>query len=349
MQKSKRSNIPFNFQHSLINIRYSVLLLLCSFITACYSQNASVAPVSHSAKWVLVIHGGAGGKSSMTPEQQKQYEAKMREALKTGSEILEHQGSALDAVEAAIKVMEDSPLFNAGKGSVFTSEGKNEMDASIMDGKSLKAGAVASVTTIKNPISAARAVMEKSKHVLLVGTGAEIFAQTQGLKIVDPSYFYTKERWDDLQKAREQQKSTKGDTVKKHGTVGAVALDMYGNLAAGTSTGGMTNKMKGRVGDSPIIGAGTYANNNTCAVSCTGHGEYFIRNVVAYDISALMEYKGISLEEATSFEIREKLRNQGASGGLIAVDKNGNIAMPFNSEMMFRGFINSDGKTEISH
>jgi len=348
-QKSKVSKVSFLIQNSLFNVRYSFLIFFCSLVFGTYSQNTTMTPAAPSGKWVLVIHGGAGGRSSMTPAQWQQYENKLKDAMNTGADILKNKGSAVDAVEAVIKVLEDSPLFNAGKGAVFTAEGKNEMDASIMDGKSLKAGAVASVTTIKNPISAARAVMDRSKHVLLIGAGAEKFAGDQGLKIVDPSYFYTKERWDELQKAKEQQKSSGTDTVKKHGTVGAVALDQAGNLAAGTSTGGMTNKMKGRVGDSPIIGAGTYANNNTCAVSCTGHGEYFIRNVVAYDISALMEYKGLSLEEATRYEVMEKLKNQGASGGLIAVDKNGNIAIPFNTEMMFRGFINSDGKTEVSH
>jgi L-asparaginase / beta-aspartyl-peptidase len=333
----------------MAKIRLSILLLLCASILTLYSQNTATIPASPAGKWVLVIHGGAGGRSPMTEEQWKKYEAKLREALKTGSKILENHGSAMDAVEAAIRTLEDSPLFNAGKGAVFTAEGKNEMDASIMDGKTLKAGAVASVTTIRNPISAARAVMEKSPHVLLIGKGAEIFAQNQGLQIVDPSYFYTKERWDDLQKAREMQKSHTVDTAGKHGTVGAVALDESGNLAAGTSTGGMTNKMKGRVGDSPIIGAGTYANNATCAISCTGHGEYFIRNVVAYDISALMAYKGLSLEEATNYEVMEKLKVAGGDGGLIAVDKNGNIAMPFNTQMMFRGFISSEGRTEVSH
>ena len=213
--------------------------------------------------------------------------------------------------------------------------------------KSLKAGAVAGVTTIKNPISAARAVMEKSNHVMLADGGAELFAKQQGLEIVDPSYFYTKERWDELQKAKQQEKLMQKDTVSHHGTVGAVALDMNGNLAAATSTGGMTNKMKGRIGDSPIIGAGTYANNSTCAVSCTGHGEFFIRNVVAYDISAQMEYKGMSLDEAATHEIMEKLKGQGAEGGLIAVDNNGNIAMSFNTEAMLRGYITSEGAEYI--
>jgi beta-aspartyl-peptidase (threonine type) len=221
------------------------------------------------------------------------------------------------------------------------------MDASIMDGKTLKAGAVAGVTTIKNPITAARTVMEKSNHVMLVDGGAEIFARQQGLEIVDPSYFYTKERWGELQKVKQQQKPMDKDTVSHHGTVGAVALDQEGNLAAATSTGGMTNKIKGRVGDSPIIGAGTYANNKTCAVSCTGHGEFFIRNVVAYDVSALMEYRGLTLDDAAIQEIMVKLKMQGAEGGLIGVDKDGNITMPFNTGAMLRGYITSEGAEYI--
>ncbi len=272
----------------------------------------------------------------------------MTEVLKAGAAVLSRGGSSLDAVETCIRMMEDSPLFNAGKGSVFTEEGKNEMDASIMDGRTLKAGAVAGVTIIKNPISAARAVMEKSKHVLLIDGGAEKFAKAQGLEIVPTSYFFTKQRWDEFQKIHKQEMNHKPDSVKSHGTVGAVALDSHGDLAAGTSTGGMTNKMKGRVGDSPIIGAGTYANNNTCAISCTGHGEYFIRNVVAFDISARMEYKGQSLSEASGDIINVKLKSQGADGGLIAIDRHGNIAMPFNTALMFRGTISSDGKIQVN-
>jgi len=308
-----------------------------------------MTPVNTNKKWVLVIHGGAGsaGKDKANDERSKAAWMKIKEALEAGAAILKNNGTSLDAVETVIRMLEDSPLFNAGKGSVFTAEGKNEMDASIMDGKTLKAGAVAGVTTIKNPISAARAVMEKSNHVMLVDGGAEIFAKQQGLEIVDPSYFYTKERWDELLKARQQGKPLQKDTITHHGTVGAVALDQDGNLAAATSTGGMTNKMKGRVGDSPVIGAGTYANNKTCAVSCTGHGEFFIRNVVAYDISAQMEYRRMALDEVATHEIMEKLKGQGAEGGLIAIDKDGNITMPFNTEAMLRGYITSEGAEYI--
>lgn len=326
-----------------------VLFLLTGSGISLSAQQPTMTSVNTNKKWVLVIHGGAGNanKDKMNDEKNKTAWLKIKEALEAGAAILKNNGTSLDAVETVIKILEDSPLFNAGKGSVFTAEGKNEMDASIMDGKTLKAGAVAGVTTIKNPISAARAVMEKSNHVMLVNGGAEVFAKQQGLEIVDPSYFYTKERWDELQKARQQGKPLQKDTVTHHGTVGAVALDQDGNLAAATSTGGMTNKMKGRVGDSPIIGAGTYANNKTCAVSCTGHGEFFIRNVVAYDISAQMEYRGMSLDEAATHEIMEKLKAQGAEGGLIGVDKDGNISMPFNTEAMLRGYITSDGAEYI--
>jgi len=344
---------------TILNLRYnryssslSIIIIIILFSLGGFSlsaQQPTMTPVNTNKKWVLVIHGGAGSanKGKMNDERSKAAWVKIKEALEAGATILKNNGTSLDAVETVIKMLEDSPLFNAGKGSVFTAEGKNEMDASIMDGKTLKAGAVAGVMTIKNPISAARAVMERSNHVMLVDGGAEIFAKQQGLEIVDPSYFYTKERWDELQKARQQGKPLQKDTVTHHGTVGAVALDQDGNLAAATSTGGMTNKMKGRVGDSPIIGAGTYANNKTCAVSCTGHGEFFIRNVVAYDISAQMEYRGIPLDEAATHEIMEKLKEQGAEGGLIAVDKDGNISMPFNTEAMFRGYITSDGAEYI--
>ncbi|MGA3014123.1 MAG: isoaspartyl peptidase/L-asparaginase [Bacteroidales bacterium] len=326
-------------------------ILCCFFSTGSFSQNnTETQKESNDQKpWVLVIHGGAGGTigQKMPIEKQQEYISKMTEVLRAGAAVLSSGGSSLDAVEKCIRMMEDSPLFNAGKGSVFTEEGKNEMDASIMDGQSLKAGAVAGVTTIKNPISAARAVMEKSKHVLLIDGGAEKFAKAQGLEIVPTSYFYTKQRWEEFQKVHNQEMNHKPDSVRSHGTVGAVALDTHGNLAAGTSTGGMTNKMKGRVGDSPIIGAGTYANNNTCAVSCTGHGEYFIRNVVAYDVSARMEYKGQTLTEAAGNIVNVKLKSQGAEGGLIAVDKNGNIATPFNTALMFRGTIRMGSKIQV--
>jgi len=337
----------------------------------------------YSDKITLVIHGGAGTitRANMSPEREKSYREAMNTALEKGYDVLKKGGTSVQAVEAAIHVMEDSPLFNAGKGAVFTNEGKNELDAAIMEGKTLKAGAVAGVTTIKNPISGAIAVMDQSAHVMMAGKGAELFAKEKGLEIVDPSYFHTESRYKALERAKEQEKTeldhnskeedgAKGgrenkdlkkapktgyhsleDLIftegKKFGTVGCVALDKYGNLAAGTSTGGMTNKRYGRIGDAPIIGAGTYANNATCAVSATGHGEYFIRSVVAHDISALMEYKGMPLTDAANEVVMKKLVERGGEGGVIAVDRNGNVAMPFNSEGMYRGYIKSDGKREI--
>lgn len=311
--------------------------------------------------YVLVIHGGAGTilKKNMTPEKEKAYTAALTQALQEGYARIKAGQSSLDAVETAIHVLEDNPLFNAGKGAVFTHEGRNEMDAAIMNGKSLAAGSVAGVTSIRNPISAARAVMEKSEHVMMAGPGAEKFATEAGLAIVPPSYFYTEERWTGLQDAiREDSLKSKLDhssaPVKlgavnhdyKFGTVGAVALDKQGNLAAGTSTGGMTNKKYGRIGDAPIIGAGTYANNNSVAVSCTGWGEFYIRNVVAYDLFALMNYKGLSVDQAGKTVIK-KVGDMGGDGGLIALDKNGNMAMPFNTDGMYRGAITKDGKIEI--
>jgi len=314
---------------------------------------------------VLVIHGGAGTilKSQMSPEKEKAYTAALNRALDKGYAILEKGGSALDAVEQAVRVLEDDSLFNAGKGAVFTNEGKNELDAAIMDGKTLKAGSVAGVTTIRNPITAARTVMDKSVHVLLTGKGAEQFAAEQGLEIVDPSYFFTESRWRGLQKAKRmdsvQEKAA--DSLKKtsyselyetpsgwagkYGTVGAVALDKNGNLAAATSTGGMTNKKYGRVGDAPIIGAGTYADNKTVAISCTGWGEYFIRLVMAKSISDRMEYGNMTLQKASEEMVMQRLPALGGDGGLIAVDKNGNIAMPFCTEGMYRGYIRQKGKS----
>ncbi|MCX6245062.1 MAG: isoaspartyl peptidase/L-asparaginase [Bacteroidetes bacterium] len=351
----------FAFRVSLFAFRvtqitfYLICLVLLSFLNPASGQNNDSSSILHSPSstrptWVLVIHGGAGGpgKGGMPADLEKQYTDKLQEVLEAGKEVLSKGGTSLDAVETCIRMMEDSPLFNAGKGAVFTEEGKNELDASIMDGKTLKAGAVAGVSTIKNPITAARAVMEKSKHVMLIDGGAEKFAKEQGLEIVKPSYFYTKKRWDEYEKVHQQEMKGKAEENPKHGTVGAVALDAYGNLAAGTSTGGMTNKMKGRIGDSPIIGAGTYANNATCAISATGHGEFFIRNVVAYDISALMEYKGLSLDAAAHLVVDQKLKSQGADGGLIGVDKNGNITLPFNTKAMFRGTIRSGGKAIVN-
>lgn len=317
-----------------------------------------------TSKYVLVIHGGAGTilKSKMTPEREKAYQQGLQTALNAGNEILKNGGTALDAVEAAIKTMEDNPLFNAGKGAVFTNEGKNEMDASIMDGKTLKAGAVAGVTNVKNPITAARAVMDKSEHVMMAGKGAEEFAAQAGCTIVDPSYFFTEQRWRDLQKVKKEDSlkalqgkdSSRAYLLKqpnnhnyKYGTVGAVALDKHGNLAAATSTGGMTNKRFGRIGDSPIIGAGTYANNATCAISCTGWGEYFIRLVMAKSVSDRMELAGMSLQDAADEMIMHELGELGGDGGLIGVDKNGNIIMTFDTEGMYRGYIKSNGETAI--
>jgi beta-aspartyl-peptidase (threonine type) len=307
-------------------------------------------------KIMFVIHGGAGTitRASMTPEMETQYRAALNDALRKGHSVLSTGGTALDAVEAAIRTLEDNPLFNAGKGAVFTHDGKNELDASIMDGKTMKAGAVAGVTIIRNPISAARAVMEKSKHVMMVGRGAELFATKMGLEVVDPSYFWTEHRWKALQQEliKEQQPNAslppiEGE-IKKFGTVGALALDQNGNLAAGTSTGGMTNKMYGRVGDSPIIGAGTFADNNACAVSATGDGEYFIRLGVARDIAALVSYKGMTVQAAADEVIQKKLTALGGEGGVIVLDTKGNVAMSFNSEGMYRGWVGDDGQPHVS-
>lgn len=302
------------------------------------------------SKYALAIHGGAGTilKSTMTPEKELAYTNALTDALRAGEAILKKGGTSLDAVEQAIISLENNPLFNAGKGAVFTNDGKNEMDASIMNGMDLTAGAVAGVRNIKNPISLSRAVMEKSDHVLLAGTGAEAFAKSIGAEFADDSYFFTEQRFSQLQQAKESGTVIMDHTEdKKFGTVGAVALDVHGNLAAGTSTGGMTNKKFGRAGDSPIIGAGTYANNNTCAISCTGHGEFFIRAVVAYDISCLMEYKGLSLKEASDVVVMDKLVKLGGEGGLIALDAKGNIELPFNSDGMYRGKISSDSDIYI--
>ena len=311
----------------------------------------------------FVIHGGAGviKRGSLTPEREKEYRAKLEEALLAGYKALQAGKSSLDAVEVAIRMLEDSPLFNAGKGAVFTADGKNELDASIMNGKTLAAGAVAGLHHVKNPITLARAVMEKSPHVMMVGDGAEKFAKEQNIDLVDEKYFWTQERWDSLQRILEQEKQ-KSEPAKpkgtvsenfaelpynKFGTVGAVALDKEGNLAAGTSTGGMTNKKYGRVGDAPIIGAGTYANNDSCAVSATGWGEFFIRLGVARDICALMEYRAMPIQNSADMVIKQKLQKLGGDGGIIGLDKFGNIAISFNSEGMYRAYINSEGKPVV--
>lgn len=337
---------------------FLLAVVLLAFIATTMAWGADE---NKSPKIRLVIHGGAGviTPASMTPEKEKAIREQLDQALDAGYSVLKGGGTALDAVTACIRFMEDSPYFNAGKGAVFTSEGKNEMDASIMDGKTHMAGAVASVSTIRNPILAARAVMEKSPHVLLVGRGAEEFAKSVGLQIVDPQYFWTAERYKQWQEAVEKEKQKKKEQQqqqqeqkkeapgKDHGTVGAVALDSHGNLAAATSTGGTTNKHPGRVGDTPIIGAGTYADNDTCAVSGTGIGELFIRGVAAYDIAALMKYKGLTVKEAAEEVILRKLGPQGADGGAIALDRNGNFVMTFSTVGMYRGFVDDNGGKHV--
>lgn len=318
----------------------------------------------------FVIHGGAGviKRGSLTPEKEKEYRQKLEEVLMAGYKALQEGKSSLDAVEIAIRIMEDSPLFNAGKGAVFTNDGKNELDASIMDGKTLGAGAVAGLHHVKNPITLARAVMEKSPHVMMIGDGAEKFAKEQGIELVDEKYFWTQPRWDALQKILKEEKekakpqpqpqpkeekkigraenSFAEEPYNKFGTVGVVALDKDGNMAAGTSTGGMTNKKYGRVGDAPIIGAGTYA-NGFCAVSATGWGEYFIRLTVARDICSLAEYRLLPIQDAADTVIKQKLQKLGGDGGVIAMDKLGNIGISFNSEGMYRGYINGEGKPVV--
>lgn len=319
-----------------------MLVLLCFYSCNQPKKATSQESTKHAKKleWAIALHGGAGviTREKMTPEMDKEYRRSLHAALEVGKDILTHGGTALEAVEKSIRVMEDNPLFNAGKGAVFTHEGKNELDAAIMDGSNLAAGAVAGVSDIKNPITAARFVMTKSEHVMLSGAGASQFAREQHLEMVPPSYFYTKRRYDDLQEILKREKM---------GTVGCCALDKNGNLAAGTSTGGMTNKKYNRIGDTPVIGAGTYANNQTCAISATGHGEFFIRWTVAHDISTLMEYKGLSLKDAAELVVNNKLLKAGGSGGVIGVDKLGNVSLPFNSEGMFRGFATSDGKEGV--
>jgi len=324
-----------------------MLACLIIFGTAGCQQQADKSsamaetPKEEKLEYAIAIHGGAGTitRENMTPDKEEQYIEALNVALTRGENVLKSGGTSLDAIQAAIMFMEDSPLFNAGKGAVFTSDGQNALDASIMNGADQNAGAVGGVAHIKNPILAARAVMEKSEHVMLAGSGAEKFALSEGIELVDPQYFYTQRRYNALQKVKEQEKAAETIAEEdRHGTVGAVALDKFGNLAAGTSTGGMTNKKFDRIGDAPIIGAGTYADNASCAVSSTGHGEYFIRYAVAHDIAARMEYKGISLQEAADEVVMDKLVEKGGSGGIISVDNVGNVALVFNSEGMYRGY-----------
>lgn len=324
-------------------------LILPIFITALLLQPV----VAWAAEPVLVIHGGAGTirRTSMTPEREQSYRAALNHALRTGQKILVDGGSALDAVEAAVQVLEDHPLFNAGRGAVFTHEGVNEHDASIMDGATRNAGAVAGVSIVRSPIAAARAVMERSNHVMLSGRGAEQFAREQGLEIVEPSYFWTAARWRALQDAMSAARKNAAADLPlelRSGTVGAVALDRAGNLAAATSTGGMTNKRWGRIGDSPVIGAGTFADNETCAVSATGHGEYFIRWAVAHEIASMMRYGGRTVQEASVDVIQRQLKAVGGDGGVIALDRNGNFALEFNSEGMYRGYVRGEEEPVIA-
>ncbi len=306
----------------------------------------SAQPDAQEMTYSLAIHGGAGTitRDRMTPELEAAYREKLTEALRAGQAVLAKGGPALDAVSAAITVMEDSPLFNAGKGAVFTNEGRNELDAAIMDGATLNAGAVTGVTRIRNPILLARAVMDKSPHVMLAQEGAEEFAREQGFELVNPLYFWTERRFKSLLAIQARDSHAlylDHDETHKYGTVGAVALDSRGNLAAGTSTGGLTNKMWGRIGDSPIIGAGTYASNASCAVSGTGTGEYYIRLTLAREVCALMEYTGASAQKAADIMIYERLTGLGGDGGIIVVDKDGRIAMSFNTEGMYRGRVTS--------
>jgi beta-aspartyl-peptidase (threonine type) len=325
------------------------------------AEQAPPPPVKAARKLVLVVHGGEGDlPEKVSPELEKKHKEVLEEALRRGYARLKEgkKGASVDAVEAAIRVLEDSPLFNAGKGAVFTHEGRNELDASIMEGKDKKAGAVAGVSIIKNPIYAARVVMEHSPHVLLIGRGAELFALKHKLDIVHPDYFWTEQRWKELQDALKKEANrrreppggegrVKEQRQRHFGTVGAVALDGDGNLAAGTSTGGMTNKWSGRVGDSPIIGAGTYADNDACAVSCTGWGEYFIRFAVAHDITARVKYAHRSVKEAAEIVINEQLQQAGAEGGAIVLGPDGAFHIAYNrlAGQMSRGYITSDDDT----
>jgi beta-aspartyl-peptidase (threonine type) len=338
-------------------VKLTSLAIHCLAFALCgmVAHGQEISPRMTRQKVQLVVHGGAGTieRTKMTPEKEQECRSGLENALRAGRDILQRGGSSLDAVEAAVRVLEDDPHFNAGKGSYFTSAGTNEMDAAIMDGKTLAAGAVAEIEHVRNPIVLARAVMEKSKHVMMVGVGAEEFAKRNRIELVDAKYFFTQDRWDALQKMKAAEKAGADGSKKfiisdaeRHGTVGAVARDAQGNLAAATSTGGTNNKLPGRVGDSPVIGGGTYANNATCAVSCTGEGEFFIRASVAHQVSALIELRGMSLSEAAEAALAQ-VEKLGGTGGLIAVDKKGNIALPFNTSGMYRGHIREDGKFVI--
>lgn len=348
-----------------MNVRFFLLTLpTISLMTGCQPTPDSAPQTTAEAaehRVAIAIHGGAGNlrKMALTPEQEAAYLAAMEEALRAGYAVLQEGRSSVDAVEATVRILEDCPLFNAGKGAVFNHEGINEMDAAIMNGADLSCGAVTGLRTIRNPITAARLVMEQSEHVFLSGRGAEEFAAAQGAEVVDPGYFYTDHRWAQWQEAlaedsvaldhsgKKVQAFNSGDTQEKFGTVGCVALDSRGNLAAATSTGGLTNKKFGRIGDSPLIGCGTYANNHSCAVSCTGRGEDFIRHTVAADIAAECQYLGVPLDTATHHVIINKLKAAKGRGGCIAMDPRGNVSAKFTTSGMFRGWIDTDGKITV--
>ena len=330
-----------------------IVLLVALTLISCQPQPEKE---NKTPNFGIVIHGGAGTilKKNMTPEMEAQYRETLALAIQTGHAILKAGGSSQEAVEKTIHVMEDSPLFNAGKGAVLTADETIELDASFMNGATLDAGAIAGVQTIKHPISAAIAVMEDSPHVMLSGKGAEAFAASQGLELVSPEYFYTERRINALKRVKEKEQQTaftpqewEDFKNQKFGTVGCVALDQAGNLAAGTSTGGMTNKKWNRIGDAPIIGAGTYANNASCAISATGWGEFFIRAVVAHDIAALMEYKNLSIQEAARIVIHEKVAKLGGDGGIVGIDKQGNIAMEMNTAGMYRAHMDAQGNLTV--
>ncbi len=342
-------------------MRKFIVFAFASLVIFACQQGPEKQEAVPANEFAIIIHGGAGTilKKNMTPEKEAAYNAKLEEAIRVGYEILKNGGTSGDAVIKTIQVMEESPLFNAGKGAVFTNAGTNELDASFMDGKTLNAGAIAGVKDIKSPIEAARKVMTDSEHVMLSGEGASTFAKEKGLEIVDPSYFYTERRFKSLERIRDREKTELDHDEKtsyfydsdiknaKFGTVGCVALDKDGNISAGTSTGGMTNKRWGRIGDAPIIGSGTYANNKTCGVSSTGWGEYFIRSQVAYDISAQMEYSGKGLKEATTDVIQNKLTKLGGTGGVVALDKDGNMSFEFNTAGMYRASMDDKGNLVV--
>jgi len=329
---------------------FASFLLLTACSPAPEEKNSASPPIG------IVIHGGAGTilRENMTPEIEAAYRETLAEAIRVGYTLLKNGASSQEAIEKTIHVMEDSPLFNAGKGAVLTADETIELDASFMNGATLDAGAISGVKTVKHPISAAIKVMENSPHVMLSGQGADQFASEQGLEIVEPSYFFTERRINSLKRVKEAEGQTQSSAQtylylrnQRYGTVGCVALDAKGNLAAGTSTGGMTNKKWNRIGDAPIIGAGTYANNATCAISATGWGEYFIRSVVAHDISALMEYKGLSIQEASRIVIHEKVAALGGDGGIVGIDNRGNIAMEMNTPGMYRAHMDSEGTLTV--